>query len=240
MELHLSQRLVPLGHMQHAKLLVFDLDGTLVDSLPDLVSSLNRTFEALALPLVTPRQVQTAIGDGAMLLVQRLMPEGSSPEQVAKALEHFRLEYDSHACDETLLYPGVTEFLQALKALPKTPRLAILTNKPEAPTRIIASHFGLEELGIEWIVGGDTLSTRKPQPEGLRWLMEQAGVSPEETLMIGDGPADGGAAQAAGVPFAALACGYGESLSVEGYPRVSLHTSFAEFAKEWLEAYSNH
>lgn len=221
-----------------AKLLVFDLDGTLVDSLPDLLSSLNRTFAALELPSVTPRQVKKAIGDGAMLLVQRLLPEDSSPEFVATALERFRLEYDAHACEETLLYPGVAEFLKELQERPGAPRLAILTNKPEAPTRLIAEHFGLESLGIEWIVGGDTLSTRKPAPEGLRRLMEQAGVSPEETLMIGDGPADGGAAQAAGVPFAALACGYGESLSVEGYPRVSLHRSFEEFAKEWLESFS--
>jgi len=220
--------------MRHAKLLVFDLDGTLVDSLPDLHGALNRTFAALGVPEVSMRQVQSAIGDGATILVQRLLPPSASPALLETALERFRQEYDSHACDRTILYPGVREFLKALAARPEPPRLAILTNKPHTPSVLIAAHFGLPELGIEWIVGGDTFTTRKPDPQGLRWLMEQAGTTPAETLMIGDGPADAGAAQAAGVPFAALECGYGDNLSVRDYPYANIHSSFADFARDWL------
>lgn len=220
--------------MRHAKLLVFDLDGTLVDSLPDLHGALNRTFAALGIPEVSMRQVQIAIGDGATILVQRLLPPGASPSLLETALERFRQEYDSHACDRTILYPGVREFLRALAKRPERPRLAILTNKPHVPSVLIAEHFGLPELGIEWIVGGDSLATRKPDPQGLRWLMERAGTAPGETLMIGDGPADAGAAQAAGVPFAALECGYGDSLSVRDFPFASIHASFAGFARDWL------
>lgn len=179
------------------------------------------------------RQVQSAIGDGATILVQRLLPP-AAPALLETALERFRQEYDSHACDHTILYPGVHEFLQALAARPERPRLAILTNKPHIPSVLIATHFGLPELGIEWIVGGDTFATRKPDPAGLRWLMEQAGTTPAETLMIGDGPADAGAAQAVGVPFAALECGYGDNLSVRDFPYTSIHSSFADFARDWL------
>jgi phosphoglycolate phosphatase len=221
--------------MKHAKLLVFDLDGTLVDSLPDLHSALNRCFRDFSFPEVSLAQVRTAIGDGATILVQRLVPPECPTERLVEVVERFRLEYDAHACDETYLYPGVIEFLKALKERPEPARLAILTNKPEAPSRLIAAHFGLDALGIEWIVGGDSLPTRKPHPQGLRWLMEQAGVGALDTLMVGDGPADAGAAQAAGVPFAALACGYGDTLSVQGYPCESIHGSFADFAADWLE-----
>jgi phosphoglycolate phosphatase len=218
--------------MRNAKLLVFDLDGTLVDSLPDLHSSLNRVFAKLEMPLVDTDQVRKAIGDGATILVQRLIPPGSSLETLAMALEAFREDYDAHACDETFLYPGVAAFLERLRDMPDGPHMAVLTNKPEAPSHIILDHFDLYARGIEWLVGGDTRSTRKPDPEGLQWIMAQAGVTPSQTLMIGDGPADAGAAKAAGVAFVALQCGYGETLLVDS-PEGHNFPDFESFAKAW-------
>jgi len=203
-----------------------------VDSLPDLRSSLNRAFAKLGLPPVTAAQVRKAIGDGAATLVQRLIPPDSSEAFLAQALELFREDYDAHACDETFLYPGVAAFLERLRDQADGPHLAVLTNKPQAPAHTILEHFDLYARGIEWLVGGDTLATRKPNPEGLQWIMTQARVTSAQTLMIGDGPADAGAARTAGVPFVALQCGYGESLLVDS-PQGFNYPDFESFAKAW-------
>jgi len=216
-----------------AKLLVFDLDGTLVDSLGDLHSALTRAFGTLGHPLPSREATNIAIGDGAGLLVRRLLPEGYSEVEFQEAFRSFRREYNGRACEETTLYPGVREFFAALASRSERPRLAVLTNKPQIPAHALLEHFCLFELGVEWLVGGDTFATRKPDPEGLLWLMEQAGVSAAETAMVGDGAADQGVARAVGTEFVALESGYGNPDAFTERP-AGAYPGFAAFARAWL------
>ena len=220
--------------MGTTKLLVFDLDGTLVDSLGDLHSALTRAFGTLGYPIPSREATSLAIGDGAGLLVRRLLPEGSTDVEFQEAFRGFRQEYDGRACEETTLYPGVREFFAALASRPERPRLAVLTNKPQIPSHALLEHFGLYELGVEWLVGGDTFATRKPDPEGLLWLIAQAGVSAAETVMVGDGAADQGVARAAGTEFVALESGYGNPDTFAERP-AGAYPGFAAFAKAWLK-----
>jgi phosphoglycolate phosphatase len=215
------------------KLLAFDLDGTLVDSLGDLHSALVRTMRALGHPLPSLEATGLAIGDGAGLLVRRLLPEGCTEAEFQEAFLGFRREYNGRACEETTLYPGVREFFAVLASRPTRPRLAVLTNKPEAPAHAILKHFGLFELGVEWLVGGDTFATHKPNPEGLLWLMGQAGAKPAETAVVGDGAADQGVARAVGAEFIALESGYGNPEAFAERP-ADAFPGFAAFAKAWL------
>ena len=216
-----------------AKLLVFDLDGTLVDSLGDLHSALTRAFGTLGHPLPSREATNIAIGDGAGLLVRRQLPEGYSEVEFQEAFRSFRREYNGRACEETTLYPGVREFFAALASRSERPRLAVLTNKPQIPAHALLEHFCLFELGVEWLVGGDTFATRKPDPEGLLWLMEQAGVSAAETAMVGDGAADQGVARAVGTEFVALESGYGNPDAFTERP-AGAYPGFAAFARAWL------
>jgi phosphoglycolate phosphatase len=182
------------------KLLVFDLDGTLADTGNDLADSVNH---AIAQAGHSPLPLDTVIGflgDGACTLITRsLMASGdgtASPEEIDGALEAFLDYYRAHCLKETRLYPGVKESLARLSGLAK----AILTNKPDEPARKVVEGLGLSG-HFPTLVGGDNPFGKKPDPGALRHIMEAAGVSPEETLMIGDGVQDLRVAKRAGTHF---------------------------------------
>lgn len=184
------------------RLLVFDLDGTLIDSRQDLVRSVNATLQHLSLPQLPEAVVASYVGDGAALLVRRALglappSTGSRPmplpeltsaqaEQLEAALAWFLQDYHQHQLDCTRLYPGVAEALPALK---KTHRLAVLTNKPVRNTLDILDGLGV--LGLfDRVYGGDSFPHKKPDPAGLRALLEEFSSSAGETLMVGDSHVD--------------------------------------------------
>jgi phosphoglycolate phosphatase len=180
-------------------LLVFDLDGTLIDSRVDLCNSVNAMLEHLGRPKLPEPVIASYIGDGASLLVRRSLgdPEGDvhDEEFVANALALFLDFYRKHMLDATYVYAGVVESLEAIRGrFPALP-MAVLTNKPVGPARAICQHFGLDRFFFQ-NYGGNSFHTKKPDPHGLVALMEEASsvvgrtISPRETVMIGDSDVD--------------------------------------------------
>ncbi|HXS78545.1 MAG TPA: HAD-IA family hydrolase [Terracidiphilus sp.] len=200
------------------KLLVFDLDGTLIDSAQDLCNSVNATLERFGRPHLTDELIATYIGNGALMLVRRAFAadDGREPseELVAEAYKYFLDYYREHKLDYTYAYEGVLEALDALHKVHdqlEVPRraagsqraeapkraMAVLTNKPVRPAQAICEALGLAPYFLN-IYGGNSFATKKPDPEGLLALMKEAGVKPEETVMIGDSRVDVQTARNAG------------------------------------------
>jgi phosphoglycolate phosphatase len=207
--------LLPLP-VESLKLLVFDLDGTLIDSRQDLCNSVNATLENFGLPELTDDVIAGFIGDGAAMLIRRaLAVPGEIPgvvdeEFFQEAFAYFLTYYRVHKLDFTTVYPGVMESLEFLKNLPdgSPRRMAVLTNKPVGPAVAICEGLGLSPYFFQ-VYGGDSFATKKPDPLGLVALMQEAGVTAEETLMIGDSEVDVQAARNAGVW--SLGCTFGLS-----------------------------
>ena len=196
--------------VERLKLLVFDLDGTLIDSAQDLCNSVNATLEKFGRPALSDEIIATYIGNGALMLVRRAFAtdDGKEPteEFLAAAYKYFLDYYREHKLDYTYAYEGVLEALDALHKvhdqldLPQradapqnadSPQraMAVLTNKPVRPARAICEALGLAPYFLN-IYGGNSFATKKPDPEGLLALMKEAGAKPEETVMIGDSQVD--------------------------------------------------
>ncbi|HVC48405.1 MAG TPA: HAD-IA family hydrolase [Terracidiphilus sp.] len=190
------------------KLLVFDLDGTLIDSAQDLCNSVNATLVHFGRPALPDEIIAGYIGDGSLLLVNRALshdhPDPFDEEFLARAHHFFLDYYREHKLDYTCAYDGVLEALEALRRIhdqssidttrvnqPGAPTrsMAVLTNKPVRPALAICQALGLAPYFLN-IYGGNSFSTKKPDPEGLFALMQEAGARPEETVMIGDSQVD--------------------------------------------------
>ena len=190
-------------------LLVFDLDGTLIDSRIDLCNSINAMLTHLGKPELPHAVIASYIGDGATMLVRRALgdPEGDVHDQefVDAALTYFLDYYREHKLDHTYVYPGV---FAALDSLRTERSMAVLTNKPINPSLAICEALGLSPYFFR-IYGGNSFTTKKPDPEGLLALMKEAGATAQETLMIGDSDVDILTARNAGVW--SIGCAYGLS-----------------------------
>jgi phosphoglycolate phosphatase len=177
------------------RLIVFDLDGTLIDSRVDLCNSVNATLAHLGKPTLPEAVISGYIGDGASMLVRRAIgdPEGDSTDEqyVTKALTFFLDYYRIHKLDYTYVYPGVLEALEAIRATHPETQMAVLTNKPVHPSRDICAHFGLSRFFFQ-NYGGNSFHTKKPDPHGLEALIKEASalasrtITPAETIMVGD------------------------------------------------------
>jgi phosphoglycolate phosphatase len=190
---------------------VFDLDGTLVDSEADLAAATNHVLGAFGLPEVDVATLGTYVGDGARTLVARALGPAHAA-RLDEGVECFLAYYRRHLLDATRPYPGVEALLAALHA--RAVRLSIVTNKAEALSRSILEGLGL----MRWIgalVGGDTLPTRKPDPAGLRRVLAGAGTAPQRALMVGDSSIDRDTAHAAAVAFCGVTWGFAPALIVD-------------------------
>ena len=224
--------------VEKLRLLVFDLDGTLIDSSKDLCNSVNATLEHFGLRTLSDERIASFIGDGAGMLIRRaLLEPGELPEAQAQdedfhrhALEYFLTSYRAHKLDYTRVYAGVLESLKALAASVDRPGMAVLTNKPVGPARAICAGLGLSPYFSE-ILGGDSFATKKPDPEGLLHLMASLGAEPETTLMIGDSEVDVQTARNAGAW--SMGCGFGlaPERMREAAPDIEV-----EDAAEWVQA----
>jgi phosphoglycolate phosphatase len=189
--------------VESLKLLVFDLDGTLIDSARDLCNSVNATLvEFDRAPLPDP-VVASYIGDGAVMLVRRALFGLDTTEVdedfLARAYAWFLDYYREHKLDFTYAYEGVLEALSAVRKIPNCPArsMSVLTNKPVRPARAICEALGLAPF-FSHVYGGNSFALKKPDPMGLRSLMEEAGALPSETVLIGDSEVDVATARNAG------------------------------------------
>ncbi len=190
------------------KLLVFDLDGTLIDSAQDLCNSVNATLRQFGREPLPDPVVASYIGDGAIMLVRRALfgPDADldaaevDEEFLAQAYAWFLDYYRAHKLDFTYAYAGVKEALAALQPMPdgKARSMSVLTNKPVKPAQAICEALGLAPFFLH-IYGGNSFPVKKPDPLGLRTLMAEASAGPEETVMIGDSEVDVATARNAGV-----------------------------------------
>lgn len=197
-----------------AALVVFDLDGTLVDSRQDLAASTNDVLAGLGAGPLPVDVVEQMVGDGARTLVHRALIHAGCDADLDAALTEFHRCYAVRLLETTGPYEGITEVLQSLAGT----RLAVLTNKPLEPTRRLLEHFGWTGT-FERVVGGDGPFPRKPDPVGLLDVMRTCAAEPHETMMVGDSMVDVDVARRAGVHICVAAYGFGASrgdLSLRG------------------------
>ncbi|MGB0466688.1 MAG: phosphoglycolate phosphatase [Pontibacterium sp.] len=200
------------------ELVLFDLDGTLVDSVPDLAAAIDQMRVTLGCAPAGVDKVRHWVGNGAQVLVERALADvqktASDKVSFDQAFPLFLAAYAEQSTLQTQLYPGVPECLEGLKA--RHIKLAVVTNKPLEFTHPILSALGLDSF-FKVVMGGDSLPQKKPSPEPLLHAMALSGTVPERTLMVGDSKHDIAAARAAGCPVVAVPYGYNHGEPVAQY-----------------------
>jgi len=174
------------------RLVIFDLDGTLIDSRLDLVHSVNAALRHIQRPELPDEVIASYVGDGAPILIQRALGgEAVDDALVRQGLEFFLSYYREHKLDHTTVYPGITTALDAIQHTGNglQRKLAVLTNKPVNPSRAIVEALGLGKY-FSQVYGGNSFPSKKPDPAGARQLLAEAGVPPEQAAIVGDSHVD--------------------------------------------------
>ncbi|MCO7514118.1 phosphoglycolate phosphatase [Pseudomonas guariconensis] len=198
------------------RLVMFDLDGTLIDSVPDLAAAVDRMLLQMGRPPAGLEAVRQWVGNGAQVLVRRALAGGLDHADVDDALAEQGLalfmEAYAESHDLTVIYPGVRDTLRWLRK--QGVEMALITNKPE---RFVGPLLDQMKIGryFRWIIGGDTLAQKKPDPAALLFVMKMAGVAPAESLFVGDSRSDVLAARAAGVQCVGLTYGYNHGRPID-------------------------
>jgi len=186
-------------------LLIFDLDGTLIDSRLDLANAVNATRNHLGMGPLANERVYTYVGNGAPVLIRRSLGSEATEAEVRQALEFFLEYYGAHDLENTTLYPGVKESLDRLRDAGK--RMAVLTNKPVRMSRHIVEGLGVGGHFFQ-VLGGDSLEQKKPHPLGVELLMREAGVDRAGAMMVGDSSVDVMTARNAGIYCCCVTYGF--------------------------------
>ena len=194
------------GKFAGVRALIFDLDGTLIDSKLDLALAVNATLEHMGRRALAHEQIYGYVGDGASMLVKRALGDGTTDADAEAGLSYF-LSYRAHMLDNTITYPGVREGLALLQHHP----MAVLTNKPVRFSQGILDGLGIAGY-FRFVYGGNSFQTKKPDPEGVNVLLRDLAVAPLEAMMIGDSAVDVRTARNAGT----WACGVTYGLGAEG------------------------
>ena len=171
------------------KLLIFDLDGTLIDSRLDLIHSVNAMLRHLGRTDLPGDVIASYVGDGAPTLIRRALGDPRDESVIKAGLEHFLTYYRAHKLDHTHVYDGVKDMLTVLHNSNGVRRqMAVLSNKPVIPSRAIVEALGLAGF-FTHVYGGNSFSTKKPDPKGAQTILKETRTRPEETLMVGDSSA---------------------------------------------------
>ncbi len=195
-------------------LLIFDLDGTLIDSQLDLAHSVNAMREHMGLAPLANETIYSYVGNGAPVLVRRALGAGSSEADVERGLAFFLQYYREHMLDNTVLYPGVRDALDSFRDA--RIRMAVLTNKPVRFSEAIVAGLGLAGHFLR-IYGGNSFEQKKPDPVGVETLLRETGAGRERTMMIGDSAVDVRTARNARVHAVGMTYGF-QPLTLESDP----------------------
>jgi phosphoglycolate phosphatase len=210
-------------------LLIFDLDGTLIDSRLDLANAVNATRRHMGKEPLSNERVYSYVGNGAPVLIRRAMGDQATEAELQEALEFFLEYYREHDLDETTLYPGVKESLARLAAAAK--RMAVLTNKPLRMSQHIVNGLGVGEYFMK-VYGGNSFEFKKPNPIGIHTLMEITGIGADRTMMVGDSAVDVATARNAGVRCCGVTYGFQPETLADPAPDL-LVNRMEEFA-DWV------
>ena len=194
--------------MPQIRTVIFDLDGTLIDSAPEIGTAVNQLLAIHGRPAVSVEQIRTMVGDGSPVLIRKAFAatgQDLDPDDAPAVLDQFIGIYESQGADPHSLYPGVTATLEKLHI--QGLRLGLCTNKPERVTLEVLTQLGLRRF-FGAVAGGDTLPVRKPDGRHIAWVVEQLEADIGSAIMVGDHDNDVAAARSAGLPVVAVSYGY--------------------------------
>jgi len=208
------------------KLVIFDLDGTLIDSRLDLVHSVNAAIRHIGKPELPEHLIASYVGDGAPALIQRALGGETVDEPlIRKGLEFFLTYYREHKLDHTTIYEGIETALSQVRnsgnGVPR--KMAVLTNKPVNPSRAIVEALGLKPY-FSQVYGGNSFDTKKPDPEGARKLLSESGVPPGEAAIVGDSHTDIETGHNAGLWTVGVTYGFAPQTLMDAHPDVLVDT----------------
>ena len=208
------------------KLVIFDLDGTLIDSRLDLVHSVNAAIRHIGKPELPEHLIASYVGDGAPALIQRALGGETVDEAlIRKGLEFFLTHYRNHKLDHTTVYEGIEAALSQVRnsgnGVPRN--MAVLTNKPVNPSRSIVEALGLKPFFFQ-VYGGNSFETKKPDPEGARKLLSESGVGPEQAAIVGDSHTDIETGHNAGLWTVGVTYGFAPQTLMDAHPDVLVDT----------------
>ena len=190
--------------LSSVRALIFDLDGTLIDSKLDLVHSVNATLRELKRPELPAATISSYIGNGAPVLVAKSLGQDVNPDELTLGLKYFLSYYEEHKMDNTCAYPGVPEALHRLSAMP----MAVLTNKPARISVRILEALGLANY-FRCIYGGNSFATKKPDPYGANTILREFGLGATDAMLVGDSEVDVQTARNSGMLAAIVNYGFG-------------------------------
>lgn len=208
---------IPKAALEEMKLLIFDLDGTLVDSERDLANSVNAMLQEIGRKPLSTERIASYVGRGVVVLVSRALGAGEDPEEVERATGIFLRHYRQHMLDNTVPYPGVREALEELG----NHKMAVLTNKPVDFSRAMLSGLDLSKHFVQ-VYGGNSFENKKPDPVGVNRLMAEAQAPASRTIMIGDSVSDVQAGRNAGVWTCGVNYGFGAPTLDETPPDIRI------------------
>lgn len=202
-------------------LLIFDLDGTLIDSRLDLVHSVNAMLRHLKRPELPEGVIASYVGDGAPMLVRRALGDPNDEALLQQGLDYFLSYYREHKLDHTRVYEGIPQALRAIRdsanGRPRT--MVVLSNKPVNPSRAIVDALGLGEFFVS-VYGGNSFATKKPDPEGVLAILRETKSKAEQALMVGDSSIDVATGRNAGLRTCGVTYGFAPHTLIEAPPDV--------------------
>jgi phosphoglycolate phosphatase len=205
------------------KLVIFDLDGTLIDSRLDLIHSVNAMLRHFNRPELPGEVVASYVGDGAPMLVRRALGDPADEKFFKAGLEYFLNYYREHKLDYTHVYAGIPEALEQIRSNGSQRKMAVLSNKPVNPSRAIVDALGLADFFVK-VYGGNSFDTKKPDPLGVKTLLEETGTAPGNAMIVGDSSIDILTGRNAGIASCGVTYGFAPHTLCEVPPDVVVET----------------